>query len=164
MSPQLAGSAVSLFWASLTIGRIGFGAVSARIRPNAILRGTMFTCPLAAAVLWADISPLVNVLSLAALGLTCAPIFPLLISITPLRVGDLHASHTIGFQVAAAYLGIAGIPAITGVLARWMSLEVVGPIILISAIGVLILHELVLKRVRSEETLAGALIRPEGAG
>lgn len=164
MSPQLAGAAVSLFWASLTIGRIGFGALSARSRTDSILRGTMLVCPVAAAVLWADVAPPVNVLSLALLGLACAPIFPLLISVTPVRVGEMHSSHTIGFQVAAAYLGIAGIPAITGVLARWISLEVVGPIILVSSIGVLILHEIVLRRVQSGQSLAAALIRPEAAG
>jgi len=74
----------------------------------------------------------------------------LLVSVTPVRVGESHASHTIGFQVAAAYLGIAGIPGLTGLLARWISLEVIAPVIFISGLATLLLHELVLRRVRAE--------------
>jgi hypothetical protein len=66
------------------------------------------------------------------------------------RVGDAHASHTIGFQVAAAYLGIAGIPGLTGVLARWISLEVIAPVILVSGVATFLLHEAVMRRIRRE--------------
>ncbi|HWO25660.1 MAG TPA: MFS transporter [Kofleriaceae bacterium] len=148
MSPRLAGASASIFWIALTAGRVVFGQLAARVTPDAILRAALLTCPLAAALLWLDLSPAANIAALALLGLACAPIFPLLISITPARVGDAHASHAIGFQVAAAYLGLAAIPGLTGVLARSCGLEVIALVITSSALATLLLHEAVLRRVR----------------
>ena len=51
-------------------------------------------------------------------GPVLAPIFPLLIAETPARVGERHAAHAIGFQVAAATLGAGTLPALAGVLMR----------------------------------------------
>jgi fucose permease len=150
MSPRLAGASASIFWIALTAGRIGFGQLAARVTPDAILRATLLGCPLAAVLLWLDVSPAVNVAALALLGLACAPIFPLLVSVTPVRVGDAHASHAIGFQIAAAYLGFAAIPGLTGVLARWYGMEVIALVIASSAFATLLLHEAVLRRVRVE--------------
>ena len=154
---RLAGAAVSIYWGSLTAGRILFGLLDGRLSPDAILRIGTLACPPSALLLWANVSPVVNVVALAALGFACAPIFPLLISRTPPRLSESHAAHAIGFQVAAAYLGIAGIPAITGVLARRYGLEIVGPVILASAVGVLVLHEAVLLRIRGG---AEGIVRP----
>ena len=149
MAPRLAGASASIFWIALTAGRVGFGQLAARVVPDAILRTTLLGCPLAAALLWLDVSPAANVAALALLGLACAPIFPLLVSVTPVRVGDAHASHAIGFQIAAAYLGVAAIPGLTGVLARWYGLEVIALVIAVSALATLLLHEALLRRVRS---------------
>jgi fucose permease len=144
MSAQLAGVAVAIYWASLTAGRIFFGLLDGRVAPDAVLRLATLVCPPAAALLWLNVAPLVNVCALALLGFGCAPIFPLLISRTPPRLSEGHAAHAIGFQVAAAYLGIAGIPAATGVLARRVGLESITPVIFVSAVAVLVLHEAVM--------------------
>jgi fucose permease len=148
MAPKLAGLAVSIYWASLTAGRIVFGLLDGRLAPDTVLRAGTLTCPLAAALVWLNLSPTVNLVALALLGFGCAPIFPVLISRTPPRLSDAHAAHAIGFQVAAAYLGIAGIPALTGVLARSNGLESIGPVIFVSAVCVLLLHEAVLRKLR----------------
>ena len=144
MSPTLAGTAVAIYWASLTTGRIFFGLLDGRVAPDAVLRLATLICPPAVALLWLNFSPLVNVVALALIGFGCAPIFPLLISRTPPRLSEAHAGHAIGFQVAAAYLGIAGIPALTGVLARRHGLEIIVPITFVSAVAVLVLHEAVM--------------------
>jgi fucose permease len=151
MPARLAGAAVAIYWGSLTAGRIVFGLLDGRVSADAILRAATLACPLAAALLWLDVAPLVNVSALALLGFGCAPIFPLLISRTPPRLTEAHAPHAIGFQVAAAYLGIAGIPAATGVLARWRGLETIPPVIVVSAVAVLVLHEAVMLRVRRRD-------------
>ena len=48
-------------------------------------------------------------------------------------------------QVAAAYLGAATLPGLIGVLARDVGLDVIAPVLLVAAVGVLALHELVLR-------------------
>ncbi|MGH7320785.1 MAG: MFS transporter, partial [Candidatus Rokuibacteriota bacterium] len=91
-----------------------------------------------------------------------APIFPLLISSTPGRLGAASTTHAIGFQVAAAYLGTAAVPGAAGVLATWHGLEIIGPFLFSAAVALLVLHELVLRQIRArgprgETSLAGRL-------
>jgi fucose permease len=78
---------------------------------------------------------------LFALGLLLAPIFPLLISETPTRVGERHAAHAIGFQISAAPLGAGALPALAGLLARRAGLESLGPFLLATTLALLVLHE-----------------------
>jgi hypothetical protein len=60
---------------------------------------------------------------------------------TPRRVGPAHATNAIGFQVAAAALGQASLPALVGYLARVHGLGIVAPSLLTAAIVVVVLHE-----------------------
>jgi fucose permease len=82
------------------------------------------------------------------IGFVLAPIFPLTISATPGRLGPGYATHAIGFQVAAACVGGAALPAIGGVLARRYGLETIAAFQFGVAVLVLVLHELVLARTR----------------
>jgi fucose permease len=95
-------------------------------------------------MIWADQGPL-SFLGLALLGFSLAPIYPLLISETPRRLGAAQATHAIGFQVSAAYLGTAALPGAAGVLARWHGLEVIGLVLVSAAAGLLTLHEMAVR-------------------
>lgn len=144
-----AGTAVGLYWGSLAAGRLVIGYLAGHFAADAILRATMLIAPLVIGVIWLNVSTAVSLIALSVLGFVLAPMFPLLVSRTPARVGHRLAAHAIGFEVAAAYLGIAGGPAMTGVLARRSSLEVLNPVLMTCAIAVLVLHELVLRRSRN---------------
>jgi len=149
IAPSLAGIAVSAYWGSLTLGRILSGVVTRSVAPSAVLRICVAGLPMAALlVAWAREPPLL-LLGLALLGLLGASVFPLLIAGTPTRVGVPHASNSVGFQVGAATLGGAVLPSITGVLARLIGVEAIAGVILAVALGVLVLHELVLRRERA---------------
>jgi fucose permease len=145
MPAALAGALVSAYWASLTIGRVLFGALAPRIPSETLLRGCMLVCILAAGLLWANI-PVVSWLALAVLGLAFAPIFPILIAETPARLGLAHAADAIGLQVAAAVAGGATIPALLGVLSARISLEVIGPALVVAGVVQLVLHEALIRR------------------
>ena len=61
-----------------------------------------------------------SLLGLAALGLGCAPVYPSMVAITAARLGERHAANAMGFQVAAATLGLALTPSLIGIAAdRW---------------------------------------------
>ena len=66
---------------------------------------------------------------LLLLGLGCAPIYPSLMHETPRRFDPLTTSKVIGWQVAAANVGGAIIPAGFGLLAARFGLEAVFPTI-----------------------------------
>jgi len=141
MSASMAGTWVSAYWGSLTAGRVAVGALAARLPAERLLRLGLAGAPLGALGLWASRGPASALLALVALGLSLAGIFPLLMSETPGRVGDAAAGHAVGFQVAAASLGVAALPAAVGVLAAHAGLEVLGPFVVAAALTLLALHE-----------------------
>jgi fucose permease len=145
MPAALAGVLVSAYWASLTIGRVLFGALAPRVGSDRLLRWCMLVCIAAAGLLWANI-PVVSWLALAVLGLAFAPIFPILIAETPTRLGLAHAADAIGLQVAAAVAGGAALPALLGVLSARISLEVIGPALVVAGLVQLALHEALIRR------------------
>ncbi len=149
IEPTLAGAWVSLYWASLTVGRILFGLVVSRISPTALLRGSMIGAVLAALLIWLNASPWLAFGGIALMGMALAPQFPLLISATPGFMGQRHAANGVGFEVAAASLGGAVLPSAIGVLAANYGLEVLGPFLLVAALLMTGLFELLARRMRA---------------
>lgn len=153
VAPGVAGLWVAVYWAALTAGRIVAGAVASRLRGDALLRLGMIGSVVGALLIWWDPGMSSGFLGLAALGFALAPIFPTLIAETPTRLGPSHATSAIGFQVAAAYLGTAAIPGLTGVLAGYAGLTVIGPCLFGTAVVLLLLQEITrhFRRTDSEE-------------
>ncbi len=141
---SMAGGWISAYWGSLALGRVVVGALTRRFTATTLLRISMALAPAGALLLWSDHSRLASRLALLLLGFSFAPIFPLLISETPRRLGGAVASHAIGFQVAAAYLGTATLPGGIGLLAGWNGLEIIGPLLFAASVVLLVLHELAL--------------------
>jgi fucose permease len=133
--PAGAGAAwLAVYWGSLTAGRVALGALTTRVPAETLLRTSLAAVPLGVLVLWAGVGPTAGAAGLPLLGLALAPIFPLLIATTPNRVGAAYATHAIGFQVAAFYLGSAALPGAAGLLARYLGLDVLGPFLLGTAL------------------------------
>jgi fucose permease len=141
VAPTAAGIGIAVYWGSLTAGRVVAGVLADRLAARTLLRGAMLMAPIGGVLLWSATSALAGVLGLAVLGLALAPVYPLLVAETPRRLGSRFATHAIGFQVSAAYLGAAAIPGAVGVAASWRGLEVVGPALVLVAVAVLALHE-----------------------
>lgn len=123
--PQMAGFWAGSYWATFTIGRVLAGLYAKRLGINTLVQGGVVLAFLGAALLWWNLSQLVNLLAVALIGFAIAPVFPALMSGTSQRVGVHFAANTIGMQMAASGLGTAIIPGLVGVLARQISLEVV---------------------------------------
>jgi fucose permease len=138
MTPQAAGIAASVYWGSIFAGRIAFGALAHHVPPATILRLATAAAPPLALALALTRGAVPAFASLFGLGLLLAPIFPLLIAETPARVGERHAAHAVGFQVAAATLGAGTLPALAGLLMRRAGLETLGPFLLGAALLLLV--------------------------
>jgi fucose permease len=141
MTPERAAGAVAAYWGSLSLGRVLLGAVARRVPPRLVLRLCLAGTPMGALLLWTGGDGAPSVVGLALLGLCFAPVFPLMIGLTPERVGSSHAGHAIGLQVAAAALGGGVLPGAIGFLARRTGLEVVGPFLMVTALATLALYE-----------------------
>jgi len=140
LSPAVSGSAVTLYWASLALGRIVFGQVAASVSATTILVLTTAAAPVAAALLWVPAGAAVALPAAALLGFSLAPIYPMFISVTPARVGRRFSAQAIGFQVSAATIGIAVLPSVAGVLARLGGLNVIPPFLVAATLTLLALN------------------------
>jgi len=122
------------FWASLTAGRLVVGGLGGRLDPEMILDASATGILVGSALLWWSPTAVVGAVGLGLIGLTEAAVFPTLVAVTPARVGAERAATVVGYQVAAAAVGGAAIPALTGIVAEAWTLEVVGPVLLGAAV------------------------------
>jgi fucose permease len=143
---EIAGTATAAYWGSLTLGRLVFGAVAHHASPSRIVLGAMGCAPLGTLVLASGAGGPWPLAALGLLGFAAGPVFPLLISLTPARVGAAHAANAVGFQVAAASLGSAMVPALAGVLGRRLGLDWIPGTLFAAACAILVL-ELLVRRV-----------------
>ena len=135
-----AGLWVSIYWASLTVGRLLCGLIVNLMPIDRLLRFCIIGVGLGMALIWSSITTALSFLGLALVGLTAGPIFPSLIATTPQRLGLTHTANGVGFQIAAAALGQSLLPALVGVLARRTGLEVIGPFLFGAAVLLLVVH------------------------
>lgn len=129
-----AGFWVGAFWFSLTAGRVLLGPVSQRLGSRLVLRVAFGVTATAALIFALGLHPLVDGMALAALGLGVAPIFPLLVLLTPGRVGTVRAHDVIGYQMAAATLGSVVLAGGGSILAERIGTQTVAPFILALAV------------------------------
>jgi len=136
MSAGATGLAVFGYWGALTAVRIGLAVLPRPIRPQVVVRWGTGIAVLAAAVIWWQPDVAVTVTGFVVLGGAEAGVFPALISLTPIRLGE-QAQHVISWQIGAAAAGGAGVSAIIGLLIGATSLAVLGPAVTVLAVGVL---------------------------
>lgn len=149
VSVEAAGATVSVFWGSITAGRIVFGQVAHHLRGEAVLRIGMIGA-IAGAVLFHSSMPLAATLVGACLlGLMLAPTYPTLMALTPERVGERFAVHAVALQVSGCGLGVALIPALVGIAARRFGIEILPGVLIGGTIALLALHNLLDRAVDS---------------
>jgi fucose permease len=140
---------VTLYWASLTVGRFMIGIISNRLRPIRILRlaisgaivGTLLIS-LSSVVSHTLSSGLLTAAGLLLMGFSLAPIYPTMMHDTPACVGRSHAVNLIGLQAAAANVGLTMVPGILGTFMKHSSLEYLGPCLVFMACALLFMVHL----------------------
>ncbi|MGI6366812.1 MAG: MFS transporter [Anaerolineae bacterium] len=125
IEPALAGFFTGSYWATFTVGRLLAGILALRVRSESLVAVSIAGAVLGALLLLWNPSQGANVLAVALIGFSIAPIFPALMSGTEQRVGARHAANTIGLQMTATGLGTMVVPSLMGVLARRVSLETI---------------------------------------
>lgn len=151
LRPEVAGAWISVYWGSMTVGRLLIGFVSDRIGAANLVRGCMFGVLVGSVLISMQGLAELGFIGLALMGFSLAPVFPALVSGTPVRVGSVHVANAMGFQIGAAAIGGAIIPGLTGVLATDLGLEVIGPVLSVTAVATIVLHEVVVRRCAARE-------------
>lgn len=141
----LAGFFAGSYWFMFTVGRILAGLIANRVGVNKLVIGGVIGALLGTILLVWNPSQIANVIAVAMIGISIAPIFPAMMSGTSARVGEHYAANTIGMQMASTGLGIAVIPSLMGVMARQISLEIIPISLLVVYLGLLGVYILVIK-------------------
>lgn len=134
-----AGLWVASYWGSLTIGRVGLALGGHRVQPRRLLHIATVGAVIGATVVWLDPAG-IGVAALPLLGLCLAPIFPVLVSLTPERLGSARTAHHVGFQLAAAGVGAAVLPGAVGLAVAAAGLDAVGPTLVAMALALAVTH------------------------
>ena len=134
VSTAAAGGAVTAFWAALTVSRLVLGVIGHRMLIHRLLRGSSLLVLVGVAALWLDPVEWAGPAGLVVMGFALGPIFPLQTTLTPSRVGAAFTPTAVGYQLAAATAGAAVIPGGLGILVTHFGLEVVGVVLVVTAV------------------------------
>jgi fucose permease len=145
LSADATGLAVFGYWGALTAVRIGLAVPRRPVPPQAVVRGGSAIAVLAAAAIWWQPDVAVAVTGFVVLGGALAGVFPALIALTPVRLGEQRAHNVISWQVGAAAAGGAGLSAVIGLLIGTTSLAALGPALTVLAV-IVVAAELILNR------------------
>ncbi len=145
MSATATGLATFGYWGTLTAVRIALALLPRPVAPRTVVRGGSALAVAAAAVIWWQPGTVGTVLAFAVLGGALAGVFPALVSLTPLRLGEGRAQHVIAWQVGAAAAGGAGVSALIGLLIGAAGYRVLGPTLTVLAL-LIVGTELILTR------------------
>lgn len=140
LSPLPAGWSVSLYWAALAGGRVGLGLVGSRISPERLLDLSVVLGIVGTSSFTALPAPAAGLVALPIIGLALSVFFPVLIFLTPRRVGVATATRAIGYQAAAGTVGGAFLPGLVGVAISLYGLVILGPALALMAIGLGAFH------------------------
>jgi len=140
LSPGLASWGASFFWAGLAGGRVALGLFGDRAAPTRILDASVGVTALATVVFWLAPPAVSAFIALPLLGFAVSVIFPLLLSLTPARVGAAVTGDAVGYSLAAGTLGGGGLPAVVGVVLQAAGLHTLGPLLAAMAALMILLH------------------------
>jgi fucose permease len=140
--PVEAGPIVSLYWGSLTGGRLLAALAGGLVGVAVMLRFAVWGVALGMAVVWLNAGAAWTSLGMIVAGLSSGPIFPSLVATTPARVGPKHAANAVGFQIAASAVGLSVLPGVVGVAADTFGVEAIARLTAALALGLVIVYRL----------------------
>ena len=126
----VAGVAVAAYWGGVTAGRVSLGVFGNRIEPNRVLTMSAIGTVASLAVLWIAPTPWLGIVGLVASGLSHGFVFPLEVLLTPHRFGAAFTPWAVGYEIAAANVGVAVLSGTIGLLVGEWGISVVAPALL----------------------------------
>lgn len=147
MGFRSAGVWMSAYWLSLTAGRLVLGVGGHRRSPNTLLTASIVGAFTGALLLWIDPAGF-GYVALVPLGFSLAAIFPVLVAVTPDRLGSHRAARAIGLQIAASSVGGVVLPSALGLGAQTWGADSLAPMLVIGAAALGGLHVVALRRQR----------------
>jgi fucose permease len=157
IAAAVASWGATLFWAGLAGGRVVLGIVGHRFEPERFLDAGIALSALAAVLYWLAPPLAATFIALPLVGIAVSVIFPLLLSLTPSRVGTTFTGRAVGYGLAAGTIGGGALPAVIGLVLQQIGLFTLGPTMAIMAVALLLLHAVSRGEQRSAQRGRGRL-------
>ncbi len=122
MTKDGAAALGSLFFIGMTVGRAISGFIADRVGDEPMIGYGGIIAILGASLTAIPVKE-IAIAGFIVLGLGCAPIYPCIIHLTPIRFGKERSQSIIGIQMASAYLGSTLMPPLFGLIANHVSLK-----------------------------------------
>jgi len=135
LSDTIAGLAVFLYWSALAAGRLGLALFGDRVRPQRLFDLSVGGALASAVAFWLLPPPVAALVALPCIGASLSVFVPLLLYLTPRRVGRAAAPRAIGYQVAAGMIGGAVLPGAIGVAMQSIGVSTLGPCLSVLALA-----------------------------
>ncbi|OLS15533.1 MAG: MFS transporter [Promethearchaeota archaeon CR_4] len=145
LTPASAATWISLFYASITLGRFLTGFITYKVSNNDLIRAGSLAILAGVGLILFPLPLPFTLAGFLLLGLGCAPIYPCMLHETPDRFGAANAHVVMGFQMAVAYIGTTFLPPLFGFIISATSLTLL-PFFLLCCIILLMLGEEVLRK------------------
>lgn len=129
---------VTVYYGGMALGRFVSGVLSSKFKPQQIIAvGTILIVPAIALVVQPFV-PILSAVGLFFIGFGNGPLYPNMVHLTPIRFGTQMSQAVMGSQMAAAYIGILSMPALTGFLAQKFSTDIF-PYFLVALYGIMLI-------------------------
>jgi len=147
ISPEIAARWISLYYIGITAGRFISGFITMKMTNRQMIRLGQIIIGCGIIILVLPFSNATLLPGLFMIGLGCAPIFPSLIHETPKNFGKEYSQVIMGLQVGSAYVGTTIMPPLFGLLASFLSFNILPLFIGIILILMIITAETLSKKV-----------------
>lgn len=145
MSADKAALFVTVYYGGMALGRFLSGLVSSKLKPRQIIAiGTVLIIP-GIILVSQPVFPILSAVGLFFIGLGNGPLYPNMVHLTPIRFGQNLSQAVMGSQMAAAYIGILVMPALTGFLAQNFSTDIF-PLCITTLFLIMLISLIVTKR------------------
>ncbi len=152
-SDQVASLWSGLFWGGMAFGRLTLGGTAVRVGTLRWIQGGVVGAALGGLVYALAPYPIAP-LGLLIIGLSMATVFPLMMMLSPQRIGNAALPHAVGFQMSAATIGSSLLPWIAGYLFGRTSYHAVAWVIVAACLVLFTVHALLIRWQRTHPDTA----------
>ena len=137
----------SLFCIGITVGRVINGFIAMKLKDRQMIRIGIGIILIGIILVLINVNTFISYAGFVLIGIGCAPIFPSVIHSIPRYFGKI-SSTLIGVAMASAYLGVMVMPPLFGVIAQYITVNIL-PFYLLGLLIILCFgHEILLKKVK----------------
>lgn len=156
---ETAAKYAGLFFIGITVGRAVSGFITIRLNDVQMIRLGQILIGCGIIIMLLPIGETISLIGFIVVGLGCAPIYPCVIHSTPEHFGADKSQAIIGIQMASAYVGSCLMPPVFGLIANHITISLLPFYLLIILVLMILMHELLLKKMTEKQIAPGALMR-----